>query len=212
LGVAGLVLGILGLLLGLVVPILPIGAVLSLIALVLGIFGRKQATEQGQATGTATAGIVLGAIGLVLGSLIFSWCYSCERRAERGWKDFKGQIETEIEKEKNRQNRPLDTNVTVVTAKQIVTDYKENELAADAKYKDKTVEVSGVVQTVSKDLFDKAYVSLESGDPVSSVQVYFEDSEASKIMSLKTGQRVTVRGRVDGFMISVMLKKSILVK
>lgn len=86
-GVAALVLGIIAI----VFCILPtlgvtqlVGIVLGIIALVLGIVGRKQATEQGQPTGSATAGLVLGIISLVIGGLIYASCMYCYKKIGDG--------------------------------------------------------------------------------------------------------------------------------
>ena len=71
LGVAALVLGILGLV-GAWVPIVGIGGgVLGLVAVILGIVGRKRAAR-GQATngGLALAGIITGALAVVLAVVV----------------------------------------------------------------------------------------------------------------------------------------------
>lgn len=78
-GVAALVLGIIGLIL-LVIPIYVtqiLGLCMGAIALILGVLGRKQATEEGRPTGMATAGMVLGIIGTVLNALAFIACQLC---------------------------------------------------------------------------------------------------------------------------------------
>jgi drug/metabolite transporter (DMT)-like permease len=82
-GVAALVLGIIGLVFS-IIPFVPItqivGILLSIVGLILGVVGRKQASEQGLPTGTATAGVVLGILGVVFGALIFGSCMYCLKR------------------------------------------------------------------------------------------------------------------------------------
>src|SRR5579862_6439513 len=73
-GVAALVLGIIGTLFSLIPGTFIIGCLLGLIALILGIVGRKSLATQGQPTGVATAGLVLGIVALVLGILMFVLC------------------------------------------------------------------------------------------------------------------------------------------
>jgi hypothetical protein len=75
--VAALVLGILGTLCSLsVMGFLP-GVLLSIVALVLGILGRKQAVNESRPTGMATAGMVLGIVGLAVGVLLFLAFAAC---------------------------------------------------------------------------------------------------------------------------------------
>ena len=63
-GVAGFVTGLLSLLAGWL--FVPVGVVLGLLGVVLGGVGRARARREGSPTGLATAGIVLGALGLVV--------------------------------------------------------------------------------------------------------------------------------------------------
>jgi hypothetical protein len=74
--VAALVLGIIGTLSSLS-TLFWLGLPLSIIALVLGVLGRKQLLTQGKPTGMATAGMVLGIVGTAIGALIFALCASC---------------------------------------------------------------------------------------------------------------------------------------
>ena len=79
-GVAALVLGIIGLVFTFV-PFFPftqiMGVILGLVALVLGLLGRKQGQDQAQPTGQATAGLVLGAVAVILSLAIFGTCMVC---------------------------------------------------------------------------------------------------------------------------------------
>ena len=63
-GVAGFVTGLLSLLLGWLIPL--VGVVLGILGIVLGGMGRSRGTREHAPTGLATAGVVLGAIGLVV--------------------------------------------------------------------------------------------------------------------------------------------------
>jgi len=100
-----------------------------------------------------------------------------------------------------------ETAVTV-SASTIVDDYKNNEVAADEKYKGKVVEVSGTIESIAKDVMDTMYVTLAGGGEfeMRSVQCYFADSEKDKLASLSKGSRLTVKGRCEGLMMNVQLK------
>jgi hypothetical protein len=85
LGIAALILGILGTIFALIPLLFWVGVPLALIALILGVVGRKQATVEGQPTGVATAGLVLGIIGLVIGVSMWVLCSMCTNNARKGW-------------------------------------------------------------------------------------------------------------------------------
>jgi len=72
--VAALILGILSLIIMWIPGIGAVAIVTSLIAVALGVVGRKQLALVGQPTGMATAGFVLGLISLILSSLFTLMC------------------------------------------------------------------------------------------------------------------------------------------
>jgi len=81
LGICGLVLSIIGgcmTLWGLIVDILAI--LMCLAAIILGAMGRKGAAKKG----AATAGMVLGIVGLSLGVILTICCYACPMSTVEG--------------------------------------------------------------------------------------------------------------------------------
>jgi hypothetical protein len=74
-GVAALVLGIIAVLLAFFGGVG--GIVLGIAAVILGVLGRRAAERDGLPTGSATAGLITGIIGIVLGGLIFAACLKC---------------------------------------------------------------------------------------------------------------------------------------
>jgi hypothetical protein len=102
-----------------------------------------------------------------------------------------------------------------VDAKDIIKDYKENEVAADEKYKNKIVQVSGVVNEIKKDFMDEIYVSVNTGKELEfeDVWVYFDGDATKKAKALKKGDKITVKGKVTGLMLmSVQMKDSVFVE
>lgn len=75
--VASLVLGIVGIVVTWLFPLLPIGLILGVIAIVLAVLGKKSLVAQGKKTGMATAGLVLGIISAALGGIVFAACMIC---------------------------------------------------------------------------------------------------------------------------------------
>jgi hypothetical protein len=96
-GVAGLVLGIIGTILSIIPPLFYIGIPLGIIGLILSIVGRKAAMTNNQPTGSATAGLVLSVIALVIGGAMYVTCTMCikkmgddlSREMEKAMKDPK---------------------------------------------------------------------------------------------------------------------------
>lgn len=99
-----------------------------------------------------------------------------------------------------------------VTAVKLATEYKDNQVAADMKYKDKVVEVSGTIDTIGKDILEDSYVSFEGAGIVNRIQCYVSKANEDSIASLSSGQKVTMRGRVDGGTFNVIVKDCKVVK
>jgi hypothetical protein len=99
-----------------------------------------------------------------------------------------------------------------VTADQLVSDYEANEVAADEKYKEKVIEVSGYVDSIGKDITDTMYVTLETGEEFSLVhpQLFFSDTHEAEVAELKKGDPLTVRCRCDGKFMNVHLTSCVI--
>ena len=94
-----------------------------------------------------------------------------------------------------------------VSAATLHKEYDQNEVTADAKWKGKTVIVSGKVHSIEKDFMDDAYITL-SWDKYGFETVrcdFGKDMEALK--TLKKGDLVKIKGRVNGFLMhNVMIQ------
>lgn len=95
-----------------------------------------------------------------------------------------------------------------LSANQLYRDYKDNEVAADQKYKGRIVVVSGTIQSIGKDILDQAYIVIGGEGFLDGVQCMFTKGEESSVARLSNGQRVAVKGEVSGKMVgNVLLKK-----
>jgi hypothetical protein len=96
-----------------------------------------------------------------------------------------------------------------ISASQLFQEYENNEVAADEKYKGKSLEVSGRVGSIGKDFLDTIYVAISRGGEfeIFHVQCFFEDKYKQEAASLSKGQQVIIRGRCEGKMGNVMLKR-----
>lgn len=86
-----------------------------------------------------------------------------------------------------------------VTAGAIIKEFEENELAADQKYKGKTVEVSGVVEKIDTELFndDKYLLNITDGGEFEFLSVTCHDMDTQVLSTLNVGNPVKVIGDFD---------------
>lgn len=102
--------------------------------------------------------------------------------------------------------------VMQVGIRELLSDYKNNEIGADNKYKGSHVQITGIVGNIKKDIMDNLYVTLGTGAQfeIPEVQAFFDDSMNNKLGSLNKGQKLTVVCRIDGLMMNVIGKDCII--
>lgn len=93
-----------------------------------------------------------------------------------------------------------------ISAKDLFKEYDENAVAADLKFKGKTLTVTGTVEDIDTDIMDDIYVSLEGDGYFGTVQCYISDSAINEVASLKKGSTVKIRGTCDGHFMGPILK------
>lgn len=111
----------------------------------------------------------------------------------------------------NQTNTAPAEQAIAVTATKLYADYKANEISADNTYKGKLVEVSGTVDNIGKDILDKPYISLKTGEIIGSVQCMLDDDAIAEASALAEGTKVTMQGRVNGLLGNVLVKDCTLV-
>lgn len=91
-----------------------------------------------------------------------------------------------------------------LTAATLISAYEDNEIAADQRYKDKIVVVTGVIEDFGEDLFDDEYIAI-TYDPVNmddwsaiGINCRFIDRGFDNVTRLSKGDAITVRGRNKG--------------
>lgn len=106
-GTVALVLGIIGVLLSLVpwfTVSQMVGVVVGLAALTLGIRARRRALRQGSPPRQATAGIALGLVAMMMGTVVFASCQGCrywlsrDERVKRGVQEARQEFHRAMEK------------------------------------------------------------------------------------------------------------------
>lgn len=82
-----------------------------------------------------------------------------------------------------------------VTAEAYYADYDANEVAADASYKGKLIQITGTVSGVRK-TFGSVYVDLETSNPY--LQVYCQLKDEADAASISKGSRISLVGTGGG--------------
>lgn len=100
-----------------------------------------------------------------------------------------------------------------VDIRTLVGEYRDNELRADSTFKGHVIQTSGFVGDVKKDVLGDAYITLGAGGPfeVVMVQCVLNKAQVKKAAALSQGTRVTVRGRVSGMLMNVLVRECELV-
>lgn len=96
-----------------------------------------------------------------------------------------------------------------VEATAIIKEFEQNEFAADQKYDDKTLQVSGRVNKIDTDMFDsdKYILRIGGGGDFDFLTVNCEGLSKDELSALSVGQKVTVVGEFeDGGDLGVEMK------
>lgn len=96
-----------------------------------------------------------------------------------------------------------------LTASELLAAFEADEAAANSQYTEKIIQVTGVIsELVSKESGNKIF--METNNPMSGVICEMEDGQ--EISSLKTGEKITIKGKCTGFLSDVVLVQSSLVQ
>lgn len=93
-----------------------------------------------------------------------------------------------------------------ISAIRLYNEYMDNPVAADEKFKDKTLKVDGNVSTVDKGTDGKICVMLETDQLIGYVFCYFPDSQAKDVAKIERGNYKTIKGKCKGKLVGVVLE------
>lgn len=119
--------------------------------------------------------------------------------------------EPKAEKAEPKEEKESKPKVVKVSAGKLIKAFEDNELKADAKYKGKTLKVTGVVDKVDTELLnDEKYIlNVDDGDEWSFLTVSFYDIPTDELSDLDAGDKVTVIGEFsDGGDLGVTIKNA----
>lgn len=109
----------------------------------------------------------------------------------------------EVREEQERAKREQAEHT--VASSTLVRAYIANEVAADEKYKSKTLFIKGRVTKIGKDILDNPFVVLASGDVIREVQCLFSSEHKAELANLSVGREVTIKGKCNGLMMNVQI-------
>lgn len=94
---------------------------------------------------------------------------------------------------------PCDTGIVCVIARQVALDYRDNEVAADAKYKNKTVRISGRIQEIARTGTGGAYVEFRTGVGNNALRCYFDAQNEYLLEPFSTNDLIWVQATGAGW-------------
>lgn len=112
----------------------------------------------------------------------------------------------------NKQHKDLNKAKPdfVLTSIDLQKAFEENEAAATAKYINKIIEVSGIIESAGTGENNVLNISLKTGSDLSSVICTFPaGTEQAKFSK---GSPITLRGECSGFLMDVLLNNCVLIK
>jgi len=83
--------------------------------------------------------------------------------------------------------------VVSLSVMQLADEYDRNEIATDLKYKGKIIEVSGTVDSITKDAWDKLRVGLETRNQFMHASMQVVREQEAKLANMRKGQRAAFR-------------------
>lgn len=98
-----------------------------------------------------------------------------------------------------------------MTAKELYADFDTDEQAANDKYLDKIIEVSGKVSSVEMSADTMLNVMLMSDSDFGGVQCTFNNTKDPSALDITKGDNVVIRGICSGMLMDVQLHNCVLV-
>ena len=95
-----------------------------------------------------------------------------------------------------------------LTVDELFAAYEEDQAAADERFLDKIINVSGIASAIEiKDVLGTYYIRLTGAedDILESVQCMFDKKHGDVLRQLEKGQAITVQGRYNGSIIAVRI-------
>lgn len=116
---------------------------------------------------------------------------------------FMGRNGREATQAQKSIEKPIE--IISITSEQLYKEYEANEIAADQKYKNRAVKVSGTLRSIGKTIGDKPYLNLSTGAFSHQVMVLFPaDQYNDKLATFKRGDRIELTGTCTGMTLGMV--------
>lgn len=99
----------------------------------------------------------------------------------------------------------------VLTAENLIKEYQENEIGSTEKYSENVILVKGKVFEVST-LKGNSVITLKDDSSESSIICHLLSGENLKILDLRKGQNVSIKGICTGYLLDVIMVRCTLVE
>jgi len=126
---------------------------------------------------------------------------------------IKPQPEPEPEAKPVVAPQPVSTELEV-TVEELLSAYETDGVAANVKFANKILRITGVVDRIEvKDTLGIYYITLRSAEKRSlqTVRCVFDEKHGNELNRLLPGQTVTVKGKYDGSIIDIRMSDCVLV-
>lgn len=95
-----------------------------------------------------------------------------------------------------------------ISPNELYTNYRDNEVAADEKFRSKKIALTGQISDIGKDITDKPYISFKVGN-FENVTCYFDSKNSKLISELNKGDEITIVGKCGGLILTnIVIKDS----
>lgn len=110
------------------------------------------------------------------------------------------------------QAKVINEKAIQVNIKNILSEYKNNEVNADNKFKGKLIQTNGVIGDIKKDILGNLYITLGTNSQfeIPKIQAFFEDSQNNQLAKLNKGETLTVICRIEGLMMNILAKECVI--
>lgn len=98
-----------------------------------------------------------------------------------------------------------------LTAQQLIEDYEDYESESNQKYSERLIEVEGQIHEISTSKGNMV-IALKPDDATSSVICHMLPEESEKVLKLKRGQIIKIKGKCTGFLLDVIMVRCVLVQ
>lgn len=93
-----------------------------------------------------------------------------------------------------------------ITAEQLYKEYEANEVAADQKYKNKILNLSGTIRDIGKTIGDKPYINLATGRFSHQVMVSFPAKiYDNQLATYSNGMQLDLTGKCGGMTLGMVM-------